>query len=514
LSGVLTFPSAASAEELAGYPMNDLGNGMRLMRLVGCRPSLDGDGDWDHSASTLLYLRNRGWIAFNGRYWDLAGGEEAARRFAHRVAAGLMGQGAAAGAKGVPIAAWMKFATSSGSSGSSAAMLAQAASYLAVDLTDFDRDPLALNVANGTLKFAREAGAAFVRFEPTHNPADRITRICEARWEPGAKAPLFEGHVAWCQTAPEMQRYLQKLLGYGMTGVTKEQLFVIFQGKGGDGKSTLINAVRAVAGSYSVGAAIETFLDAGMRRGAEASPDLARLAGDSRFICTAEPPRGSKLAAATIKAFTGGGTIQARELRQGIFEFTPLGKVFLECNSRPVINDTDDGIWRRIRILLFENQLSKDQIDQDLPDKLRAERDGILSWLVEGVIAWMDEGLATPEAVTAALDDYRRGSNPFAEWVADRTIREASAWTSASALYADYKSWCDDNGVDRPMTQTTFGRALGDMQFIAKKDSAGKKVRRGIRLRTAADGGLGLGAGVSPGGPSLEPDPFGPPEFD
>ncbi|MBX3480100.1 MAG: hypothetical protein KF842_06845 [Caulobacter sp.] len=488
--------TAPDLAELAGYPMNDLGNAQRLIRLVGGKISADGVIDHDHS--TLLFLRNRGWIAFNGRYWDLTGGEEAARRWAHKVASGLVAQMALAIANGVTGKDWTTFARTSGSSGSSAAMLAQAASYLAVDLSAFDRDPLALNVANGTLKFSRDAGGAFVRFQDRHDPADRITRICEAAYEPGSPRRLWDAHVAWCQPAEEMQHYLRKLMGYSLTGSTKEQVFAILQGKGGDGKSTLVNAIRDVVGSYSVGAGIETFLDSGMRRGAEASPDLARLAGDSRLICTAEPPRGSKLASATIKAFTGGGTIQARELRQGIFEFTPIGKVVLECNSRPQINDTDDGIWRRIRIVLFEHQIARENMDLDLPEKLRAERSGILDWLVEGIIAWMDEGLKTPEAVQAAIDDYRRGSNPFSEWFADCVVQDPEARTEASALFRSYKDWCEANGVERPMAQTSFGRAMGDLQILtAGKNAAGRVVRRGARLR---DDYRAPVDGVSPGG--------------
>ncbi len=506
--GFSTFGSAPSPEELAKFPMNDLGNAYRLARIVGGRV-LD-DGTVDHSSAELLHLRKRGWIAFNGRYWDLEAGEEAARRWAHRVASGL-GDQVGFMPDGIPIKDRMNFARTAGSSGSTSAMLAQAASYLSVDLSAFDSDPMALNVANGTLRFRWRDGRPAVLFQERHDPADRLTRICNADYAPAAGRPLFDSHVMWCQEREDMRAFLQRLFGYGVTGSTKEQIFAILQGKGGDGKSTLVNAVRDAIGSYSVGAAVETFLDAGLRRGAEASPDLARLAGDTRMICTAEPPRGSKLASAQIKAFTGGGTVQARELRQGIFEFTPLGKVILECNGRPQINDTDDGIWRRIRIVLFEHQLKREEMDLDLPEKLKGERSGILNWLVEGVLSWMAEGLVTPEPVLAAIDDYRRGSNPFSEWLADRVELNAEAKILASELYADYKSWCEDNGHDRPMTQTTFGRALGDLQIIScGKDASGKKQRRGAKLKPkwAVDDGVSP-SGSSPAGtaaPNVEAD--------
>ncbi len=486
---------APTPEDLVGYPMNDLGNAQRLMRLAGA--VINADGTVDHSRSLLLYLRDRGWIAFNGRYWDLKGGEEAARRWTHKVAQTLVGLYDAAMAKALPAKEWLKFVQGAGSSGSSSAMLAQAASYLTVELKAFDRDPLALNVRNGTLRFSRDQGGAKVTLQARHDPADRLTRICEATYDPEAKRPLFDRHVAWCLEEPEVQGYLKTLFGYICTGSTKEQVFAILQGKGGDGKSTLVNAIRDVLGSYAVTAAIETFLDTGVKQSSQASPDLARLAGDTRLISTSEPPRNSKLASGAIKSFTGGGHIVARELRQGIFEFSPIGKVVLECNAKPVINDTDDGIWRRVRIILFKRQVPKEQRDNDLPDKLAAEASGILNWLVEGVLSWIDDGLVTPAAIDEVLDDYRRGSNTFAEWFADRVIVDPKAEEGATAFHKDYKTWCEDNGHDRPMSQTAFGRAMSDLQILTRKNSAGNKVRVGARLRKASDGDYG---GISPGG--------------
>lgn len=488
MAAPLLFPAAPTPDELAAFPLNDLGNAMRLIRLVGGR--FEDDGTVDPSQARLLYLRERGWIAFDGRIWDLRGGEERARRFAHAAAQGLVTQGEMAQQQhGLNAKAWADFVTKSGQAGATSAMLAQAASYLAVDLEVFDRDPMALACENGVLSFTRDKeGRPKVVFSRGHDPADRFTRMASARWDPKAEAPLLRDLLAFCQPDAAMQAYLQKVFGYAATGSTRNQVFVILQGKGGDGKSTLVNAVRETLGGYAVAADVAIFLDTGPRRAGEASPEIARLAGDTRLISVGEPPRGSKLASAAIKSFTGGSPVTARELRQGIFEFTPAGKVILECNGRPSIADTDDGIWRRTRIVLFEKQIPADQVDEDLPAKLRGERDGILRWLAEGVLAWMAEGLSSPPAMAAALEDYRRGSNPFAEWLNDELVRDEHAVVASSELYAAYKLWMEEQGHERPMTQTTFGRALGDQQIIlAGRDNGGKKLRRGARLRTAAE---------------------------
>lgn len=495
--GLGGFSSAPTPEELALFPRNDLGNAQRLVRMVG--GTWQDNGEADHRDAVLLYLRKRGWIAFNGRFWDLEAGEEQARRWAHRVAAALRSQASAAHElTAVPLAVWMDFVTKSGNSGSTSAMLAQASSYLTVDLDDFDRDPLAINVANGTLKFSRDSGSWGETLHP-HAARDRMTRLADVAYDPRALRPEFDRLLKFSQPTEEMQAYLQALFGYCVTGHTREQLFVILQGKGGDGKSTLVNAVRAAMGTYTAGAAIETYLDTGLRRSNEASPDLARLAGDTRMVCTGEPPRGAKLATAAIKTWTGEGSVQARELRQGIFEFSPKGKVILECNQRPAINDTDDGIWRRMRIVLFRKQVKKEDMDKNLPEKLKGEKAGILNWLLGGIVLWLEDGLPSPPDVEAALEDYRRGSNPFAQWMQDRLIIDPEAKELSTAFYSNYKAWCETNGHERPMTQTTFGRALGDLQILlAGKDGKGRVQRRGARLRPDWDNGADTGE--SPGG--------------
>lgn len=485
---IYAFPSAPTPEDLARYPMNDLGNAQRLIRLVGGR--FDDDGQVDARHCRLLYLRDRGWIAFTGTHWDLKGGEELARRFAHQVARGLIVQGAHI-SDAISASAWAKFAITSGDAGKATAMLAQAASYLGAGLEDFDPDPLALNVRNGVLRF-RPSGAGgsswSVDFAPRHDPADRMTRLAPVDYDPAATAPRFHEFLEYCQPRADIRDYLAKVFGYCCTASSDEQVFVILQGKGGDGKSTLVNAVRGLLGSYAVTAEVEMFLDTGLRKSADASPDVARLAGDTRLVCTAEPPNGSKLASSAIKTFSGGGAKSARELRQGIFEFEPTCKIVLECNRRPVINDTDDGIWRRLRIVLFSRQIPESQVDRKLKVKLRDEYPGILNWLVGGTLAWLNEGLATPEAVRAAGDDYRRGANPFNEWFADHVQLEPDTRTEATFFHASYKDWCDQNGVEKPMGQTAFGRALGDMQIIrAGKDAKGRVLRKGARLRTEAE---------------------------
>lgn len=482
------FAPAPDVAELAKYDLNDFGNAMRFIRLCGGRIDA-ATYEIDKTQARILYMRGNGWIAFNGQYWDLEHGEAMAYRMASKMALSLGAQityklGLKEPGGKTAAEAW-RFANESGNAGKISATLKTASHYLDVGVEDFDRDPLSLNVQNGTLRFCRDGeGRPRLAFAPLHDPADRFTRIAKARWDPGARAPVFAGVLAFAQPEADMRTYLQRVMGYCSTGDTSEQKFFVFQGKGGDGKSTIVGAVRDTLGSYATTVAIETFLDTGLRRGGEASPDIAALAGDTRLLSSGEPPSGAKLATGAIKQYTGGGKIKARQLREALFEFTPVGKPLIECNRRPPINDTDDGIWRRLKILMFRNQVPPSQMDGHLPAKLRAEADGILGWLVEGILGWMAEGLFDPQDVKDAVEDYRRGANPFAQWMQDRLEIGADYKIGASDLFKDYKAWMEEEGHEKPMSQKAFGAALGDQQIIlAGKNSDGLKMRRGARLK-------------------------------
>lgn len=513
-------PEAPDPEELAAFELNDVGNAQRLIRHVGGH--IDRDGRIDLTHARLLYLRQRGWIAFDGKRWDLDRGESAARRIAVEVVKDLPAQmairfenacsDADKAGKDEPGKKYKsglyEWAEGCGNSGKLAGLLKVAEGFLEVDLEAFDADPLALNVQNGTLKFRKvDDGAggwkAEVHFSPQHDPADRLTRIAGVKYDPKALAPRFDAFLQECQPLEHMRDCLQRLFGYAATGSQREQVFAVLQGLGRDGKSTLCLITRHVLGTYSIGCSVETFLDTGMKRGADASPDLARLAGDSRFVSLTEPPPNSKLNTGMVKKFTGGGTVEARELRQGIFEFEPKGKIVLECNRRPDINDTDDGIYRRLLFIPFRNQVPLDKIDPDLLDHLKAEGPGVLNWLVEGVKKWLVGRLTRPEEVRQAVEDYRRGGNPFAQWLADRVEFDPDAVILASDLYTDYKKWMEDNDHEKPWSQKTFGKALGDLQIIlAGKDPTGKTRRKGAKLKdrplSYVDRGLmeGFGSGA------------------
>lgn len=479
------FAPAPDPLDLAWYDLNDLGNAGRLASRAHNRLLWDGEK----------------WLGYTGTHWSADDGQRLAVAFTHQVARGLRGEvealrahaeklrakgedGKADGLKGrlKKLGDW---ADESGNAGRASSMLRQAQGLEELNArpTDFDQDPLLLTVQNGALELTRVEGGAYDVTLRRHDPQDRVTRVAAVAYDPKADCPGWKAHLELCLPDPEVRDFLQTCLGYALTGYTREQVIFVLQGKGGDGKSTTMNVVRRLLGGFAIAADVRTFLDTGARDAASASPDRVRLASDTRLVSTGEPGFGQSFDEALLKSFTGGSPLLARELHGRTIEFTPRGKLFVECNARPRIKGGDDGIWRRMVVVPFPVQIPKDRLVRGLEDRLVLEGPGILNWLLEGLFRWLEEGLVYPAAVVEAIDDYRRGSNPFAEWFGERLELDPDAKIGAGMLHQDYKDWCAENGHE-PMTATAFGRALGDRQIVlCGKDRGGRKLRRGARIR-------------------------------
>lgn len=483
--------AAPTAEELASFEMNDLGNARRLIRLAGGQWP-DKFGDPDVSDVRLLYLKGYGWVGYNGRYWDRERGDEIARRLAHQVAVSLQSRAVSdqfVMQRTKSDTKIIEFAEKTGQAGASSAMLKQAESYLAVSIDAFDQHKLAINCANGTLWLTDSDG----NFRPklkSHQPRDRITRCTDLVYDKDAPCPEFLGALNDALPEDDKRECFQRVMGYSSTGCTHEQAIFFLQGLGQDGKSTLMNSCRFTLGSYGGVGDVKTFLDIGQQTASSASPDIAKLAGDTRLAQLSEPPRDARLDEGLVKAWTGGDPVQARELREKPFVFEPIAKLFIICNALPVTKGNDEGIWRRYIPFEFTHQVPDHKMDRQLLNRIKAhELPGILNWLVEGVGKWLDQGINPPDCVLKVRRAYRAQSSPFIEWLNERCVHGPAAIgeaTSATALHNDFKSWSEDQGHEKIMTMTGFGRALGDRQ-IWKSKRNGNIVRLNIRLKTSAE---------------------------
>jgi putative DNA primase/helicase len=509
-SGEFEFDDAPTAEELAKFDLNDYGNSRRFIRLIG--GVIDPDGDVRTSRCTLLYQLGQGWVGYNGQFWDRKLGEQLAKRMGHKVANKMRGlyKDLAAAHPGVPAKELFKYLDGLGNRSTQSAMLALAEPYLTVEIDAFDRHPMALNCRNGTVWLTHDAAAPEgVRFRAVlkpHDPGDRLTRLIDLDYDPAAQAPLFRKTVETSISDEAMRAFFHRAQGYSATAAIHEQAIFLCQGLGRDGKSTILDAIRETLGSYGAVGAVATFLDTGLQGGGQAAPDIVKLAGDARMVVLSEPPRGAKWNEGLLKAWTSGSPITARELREKPFDFRPTGKLWVECNAFPVARGDDDGIWRRMFPILFPNQVAPDKVDRLLPKKLEPERPGILNWLIEGVAAWLEHGLAPPEGVTKVREDYRKQSSPFGEWLNERCVWGKAAEgerTMSSELFGDYKTWADEQGIDKPMSIRAFGDALQQRQILlAGKNRLGQKLRGPIRLKTQDERQAEI-ALASAGGPDV-----------
>jgi putative DNA primase/helicase len=237
--------------------------------------------------------------------------------------------------------------------------------------------------------------------------------------------------------------FIKRACGYAATGSTEEQVFFFCEGPGGTGKSTLVETLRFVFGDYARTTAFETFL---ANRGSAIPNDIARLRG-ARLVTAIESDSDSVLAAPIIKQFTGGDMISARYLFNEWFEFKPIGKVFLVSNPRPEIRAGDSAMWRRIITIPFHTVPAKN--DRRLPDKLKAEKSGILNWILEGCRDWRAHGLNLPPVVLKANQEYREAMDYFGDFIAAECRVGPNESASPTALRTRFNRFADAEGHPR-----------------------------------------------------------------
>lgn len=448
------------------------------------------------------------WAWYDGRRWSIDRGDIEAQRMAHAVIEHIDGEAIALNAIADDdkllldklgwkcteemaqerVKALRTHAVRSGSAGMTSGMLKQARSFLAVSIDDFDTDPLAYNVLNGTLRFRQDAkGKWGVKFTP-HAPEDMLMQLADVEFDAKARCKFWTERLALLTPDPEQLAAFKPLYGYTLTGLTSDQAFYVHQGKGGDGKSVTHLALGALHGDYYRHAGVRTFLQGRDGGGSEHRSDLVRLKGDIRFVTCDEPKARSVWDGETIKQWTGGKVTARGAHERTEVTFSPRGKLFVECNIIPRAPSDDKGFRRRFK--LYQWRVSLDEtpegampIDVVLA-KLDAERPGILNWLIEGCLEWLEtRTIPQPEAMAAVLADFWADSSPLLEWIAERCdTTDPTSREFVKPLYDDFKEWCETQGIEHVMGTTAFGRALRDKQFRVDKDSKGMRFRWGIRL--------------------------------
>ncbi len=354
--------------------------------------------------------------------------------------------------------------------------LLQAEPGIAVAEQDLDAGPWLLGAANGTVD---------LRTGRLHPPrrAELVTRSSPAAYDPAAACPLWERTLGRLLSDPDVRRFFWKACGYALAGVSSEQCLLLLVGRGGNGKSTVLETLRAALGDY----ALETPAETLMRRPASGpTNDVARLRG-ARLVTARESEAGGRLSESLVKHLTGGDRLAARFLYQEFAEFEAACTLMLATNHEPEISGTDEGIWRRVRLVRFGVTLAEGERDRHLRESLRAELPGILSWCVRGCLAWQAEGLAPPPAVQVDTAAYREGQDVLGAFLSERCetgpglLPSPGLSAGASALYGAYASWARQSG-ESPLSLTRFGRQLTARGFAPVR-AGGRVTRTGLALR-------------------------------
>ena len=368
------------------FPLTDLGNAERFRR---------------DSIGKLLYVKEeKGWRIYDGICWRQDHG--AAERQAHETIRKIIQE---AGTDPDSIQVYSKWQKTSEAAARIKAMVDVASNLegLSVRKTAFDQKVRLLNLSNGTLDL--KTG----ELRP-HSVQDMITKLAGCPFDPNAKASRFEQFIEEIMDGDKADtNYIQKLLGYCLSGERPEQLIQFFMGEGGDGKSVLLETIRNLLGDYQITLSATTF----SAKNAGAIPnDVARLAG-ARFAGVSELPKGLYVNTQLMKGISGGDTISARFLHQEFFDFKPEALLLFITNFYPFIDVEDKAFLRRVRILKFPKNFSENSPDLHLQEKINQELSGILNWAIEGYRLYKKEGLCPSPNMLEALENYKKFIDPL-----------------------------------------------------------------------------------------------------
>ncbi len=436
-----------ASEAKNGAPLTDLGAAERFAARHG---------------GELRYCHDWGkWLEWEGRYWQVDATGAVVRR-AKVTAREIYAEAAKASTK-EEAAAIAAFARRTEGQARLEAMINLARSEMEpapgipVTPDQLDRNPWLVSVTNGTLELPT---GELLR----HRQTDLITKLVPMHYDPNATCPTWLRFLD--QTMEGRQSligFLQRAVGYSLTGSIRERALFLLHGSGANGKSTFLKTVAAMLGAYAVRTPTETLL---VKREAGIPNDVARLRG-ARFVYASETEDGKRLAEALIKDMTGGEPLSARFMRGEWFDFTPEFKLWLGTNHKPTIRGTERAIWDRIKLIPFTVSIPEDQQDKELPTKLAAELGGIFAWAVRGCLDWQKNGLGVPDEVKQATAGYRAEMDTLAAFLDDCCVVHEGVSVTAKALYATYTAWCERTG-EKAIPQRTMGLKLNERGFTAR----------------------------------------------
>lgn len=264
----------------------------------------------------------------------------------------------------------------------------------------------------------------------------------------------------------ELQRYLARLAGYALTGVTREHVLAFCHGGGGNGKGVFLNTMTSVFGDYARVSPMEVFTNSKSDRH---PTELAMLQG-ARLVTAQETEEGRSWAESKIKALTGGDPITARFMRGDFFTFKPQFKLLFAGNHKPSLRNVDEAMRRRLHLIPFTVQIPAEKRDPTLPEKLKNEWPAILAWAIDGCLEWQRIGLAPPAAVLDATNEYLSDEDSFGTWLSECCVRDARGHELTQDLFASWKDWAERGGL-QPGSNKGFSSTMKDRGFQSKRQA-------------------------------------------
>jgi putative DNA primase/helicase len=334
---------------------------------------------------------------------------------------------------------------------------------------DLDSDPFLFNTRSGTLDLRT------CELRPAR-PADRITKLAGAAYDPAAVCPRFDAFLARVQPDPEVRAFLARIFGLALLGELREQRLFIFSGDGANGKSTLLGIARRVLGDYAI-EALPTLLTSER----EHPTEQADLMGVRLATCE-EQEKTASFAEATLKRLTGVDTLRARKIARDSFPFANSVTLVMDTNHLPRINGDDPALRRRIVVVPFAVKIPEAEWDKGLLRALTLESDGILRWVVDGWRDYWANGLQIPGTVRETSAAYLSEHDALGQFISDRCLTDVpGAVAQARALYSAYTEWCRQAG-EVPTTEADFKESMTRRGHQSRRTNTGRKYE-GIQLR-------------------------------
>ena len=349
-------------------------------------------------------------------------------------------------------------------------MMKECEHLLPVTNETFDNDFNLFNVQNGFINLIKGQLSE-------HERSNYFTKISNVEYTDKADCPKWDEFLDDIFLGnQELVRFIQRAVGYSLSGHTSEQVLFVLYGNGRNGKSVFLDILNEVFGNYSTNIQPQAIMAS--KNNSDASPEIAKLDG-ARLVTTTEPNEGERFDEGLLKQLTGGDRVSARKLYENEFEFTPQFKLWMATNHKPYVRGRDEGIWRRFVIIPFDKQIPLHEIDRDLTKKLKRELPAIMRWCVDGFLEWQRIGLSEPAIIKEQRDEYRTEMDSISAFIEECCETDYKFKISASELFSAYDNWAKRNNQHK-MTNVKFAAEM--LKKFERTTIKGKRYYRGLKI--------------------------------